>query len=75
MNETELNEKIQNLLNEAVNQNKPEMHNDTIAEMLMNLNYNSVIVMHRGGCVVVYQNKFGGITVLTDGTSLLNELL
>ena len=51
----------------AVEREQPAKYNTVIATMLHAEGVpNLVIIEHRGGCVVSYQNSQGGITLLSD---------
>ena len=66
MDEKKLNSRITTLLKMASTQETTNKYNSVIAELLKAENLNFVIMEHRGGCVVSYQNAQGGITLLTD---------
>lgn len=67
MDEKKFNSLIIRLLNMAVEQKQPGKNNTVIAAMLHAEGIpNFVIMEHRGGCVVSYQNAKGGITILSD---------
>ena len=66
MDEKKLNSLITTLLKMASTQETPNKYNSVIAQLLKTENLNFVIMEHRGGCVVSYQNAQGGITLLTD---------
>ena len=67
MDEKKLNSLIVGLLKMAVEQEQPGKYNTVITTMLRAEGVpNHVIMEHRGGCVVSYQNSQGGITLLSD---------
>lgn len=67
MDEKKLNSLITTLLKMAVEQENPGKYNQVITELLKAEGIANVVVMeHRGGSVVSYQNAAGGITLLGE---------
>jgi hypothetical protein len=67
MDEKKLNSLITTLLKMSVEQEKPGKYNTVIAELLKAEGVNNVVIMdHRGGTVVSYNNAQGGITLLGE---------
>lgn len=67
MEEKKLHSLITALLKMAVEQEQPGKYNTVISTMLQAEGISNLVIMeHRGGCVVSYQNAAGGITMLSD---------
>ena len=67
MDEKKLNSLITGILKMGVEQEQPGKYNTVIATMLQAEGISNLVIMeHRGGCVVSYQNSQGGITLLSD---------
>lgn len=67
MNEKKLDSLITTLLKMAAEQENPAKYNNVVIELLKAEGVvNHVIMPHRGGAVVSYQNSQGGITLLGD---------
>lgn len=66
MDEKKLNSLITTLLKMASTQETPNKYNSVVAALLQAENLNFVIMDHRGGTVVSYNNGQGGITMLSD---------
>ena len=67
MEEKKLHSLITTLLKMAVEQEMPEKYNKVIIELLAAEGFSKAVVMeHRGGIVVSFQNAQGGITLLGE---------
>jgi len=67
MNEKKLDSLIAMLLKLAAEQENPAKYNNVIIELMKAENVtNHVIMVHRGGAVVSYQNSQGGISLIGD---------
>lgn len=67
MEEKKLQSLITTLLKMAIEQEKPGKYNTVIADLLSAEGVINIVIMdHRGGTVVSYQNAQGGITLLGE---------
>lgn len=67
MEEKKLQSLITTLLKMAIEQEKPGKYNTVIADLFAAEGVINVVIMdHRGGTVVSYQNAQGGITLLGE---------